>query len=188
MDDALELVILNAHPDEVLIYGRYNSDIAVSRLSLTRKAHPKSDLGVIRRFQRRIIDTIQGRTKGHRPTASELADFGRRLFTFCMAGDVLDLYRAASTKTVRIQILSDRDEIQEIPWEYMQEPQRISPRVDQSVARIVPLIGQTCPKPLSKIGTVRILFVSADTPRECPTPMALPYYPTVEQTGRHDPH
>ena len=62
---------------------------------------------------------------------------------------------------------SNRPDLQAIPWEYIQEPGCVpGPNAHRSIVRVVPTIGVPAPVPRKLDGTVRMLFVYAEPPRE----------------------
>lgn len=152
----LDLSILDSGGNEfAILLARCGDDLALGRLPFGQ------ELADLVTFGQRIDRVARG--LGDRPRPAELADYGQRLFSFTFQGDkVRRLYGQLPQTHVRIHILSDRAEVQKLPWEYLQEPGFVpGPRRQRSVARIVPTIGQPPPAPLPLGETVRVLFVSA---------------------------
>lgn len=156
MTETLDLAILDASPhNEALVLGRCNSDIAVARLPLGK------ELFELQSFRNRIDRALRGIEK--RPPVSELTNYGHRLFSYCIRDDLLQLYHRLSANPVRIHLLSNQPDLKAMPWEYLQEPNRIpGPQLDRSVVRVVPMIGQLAPEPLKLGHQVRVLFASAE--------------------------
>jgi hypothetical protein len=104
---------------------------------------------------------------GARPSKTALTKFGHDLFSYVIHGDVKRLYdRLPLNKPVRIHILTNRPDLQSLPWEFLQDPTRPpGPWLERSVVRIVPTIGRPKPVPQQIMGggrKLRILFVYAD--------------------------
>lgn len=156
MSDTLDLSILDSGGDQfAILLARCGSDLALGRLPFG------PELTDLIRFGERIDQVARG--FGDRPKPAELAEYGRKLFSFAFREDkVRQLYGQLPPTHVRIHILSDRAEVQKLPWEYLQEPNFVpGPRRQRSVVRIVPTIGQPSPSPLRLGDTIRVLFVSA---------------------------
>jgi hypothetical protein len=98
-----------------------------------------------------------------RPTAEALVDFGKELFAWIFRGSLLELYQRLPSSAVSVQILSDRTEIREIPWEYMVTPDfQPAPHRSRSIVRVQLTCGPYTPRPKKFGSKVRVLFVSAD--------------------------
>lgn len=156
MAESFDLAILDASPlKEAIAYGRWNSDMAVSRLSFG------TALDELRGFRDHINRSLRATEK--RPDFRELTTYGHKLFAFCIRDDLAQLYSRLPSGQVRIHILSNQPEVRAIPWEYWQEPAHTpGPRRDRSVVRIVPVIGQLPPPPLEIKEQIRVLFASAE--------------------------
>ena len=102
-----------------------------------------------------------------RPKNSELTQFGLDLFDYIVRDDVRQLYNRLPGGTLtRIHILTNRPDLQSLPWEYLQDPKHASgPWLERSIVRVIPSVGQTPPAPLALAQggpKIRILFVYAD--------------------------
>jgi hypothetical protein len=102
-----------------------------------------------------------------RPKDAALTKFGRDLFKYIVRGDVKLLYnRLPDSTLIRIHILTNRPDLQSLPWEYLQDPKNSpGPWLDRSIVRIIPLVGPEPLQPLSLAPDgpkIRILFVYAD--------------------------
>ncbi len=161
MHDELDLSILDTGSKaHVVALARRDRDVAIEKLSCEAVSE-------LTQFRQHIDRAIRGELK--RPTPDELTDFGRKLFGFLVRGGIKVLYDRLPPGHVRIHILSNRPDLQALPWEYFQEPGRAAgPQVDRSVVRIVPTVGTPTPEPVSLRGKVRVLFVSADPPGLAP--------------------
>jgi hypothetical protein len=96
-----------------------------------------------------------------------LSAFGQALFGLLVRGSVKSMYDRLPNSHVRLQIYSNRPDLQAIPWEYIQDPAAGAPGPNamRSVVRIVPTIGVPAPTPKPLGETVRMLFVYAEPPR-----------------------
>lgn len=157
MTETFDLAILDASPlKEAVAFARCNSDIAISRLSLG------TTFTQLANFRNQIDRSLRGKEK-ERLSITELTAYGHKLFNFCIQDEIARLYSRLSNGQVRIHILSNQPELREIPWEYWQEPAHTpGPRIDRSIVRIVPIIGQPPPVPLEVKQQVRVLFASAE--------------------------
>lgn len=159
--DTLELAILSPDPSgAALVLARYGSDVAIANL-------PSGDeLKSFAAFRDRVNLVLL--MNQPRPKSSELTEFGHALFKYIVRDDVKSLYdRLPSGALIRIHILTNRPDLQSLPWEYLQDPSHApGPWLDRSIVRIIPSIGQSPPIPLTlaKEGgpKIRILFVYAD--------------------------
>lgn len=102
-----------------------------------------------------------------RPHKKDLHEFGKNLFKYIIRDDVETLYnRLPRNNLVRIHILTNRADLQSLPWEYLQDPkQSPGPWIERSIVRVVPTIGipPLPPLPINATGQkIRILFVYAD--------------------------
>ena len=157
MNDDMTLFILDsANPKQAVVLARHGVNMAIEPL-------PCDELAELLEFRDRIDQAMRGNQK--RPTSKDLAAYGERLFRFAIRGDVQDLYSKLPDSLVRIAILSNRSEIQGLPWEYWRDSKkRPAPRRDRSIVRVVPTIGVDEPKQLTLDASskIRILFVYAD--------------------------
>jgi hypothetical protein len=170
MDDSFDLTILNSgDPDRAIAVARSGFDLAIESLSC-------KVLQELVNFRERLSDAAKG--MGKRPTTYELVQFGQKLFSFTINGTVAKIYdRLPQDAHIRLQIYSNRAELQALPWEYIQQPKIPSPDVLRSVIRVVPTIGVKPASPLKLGKKVRLLFVYAD-------PLDQPFvdFPAVQQT------
>src|SRR5205085_7449817 len=86
---------------------------------------------------------------------------------YIVRDDVRILYnRLPRNSLIRINIMTNRPDLQSLPWEYLQDPQQTpGPWSERSVVRVVPTIGRPAldPLPIATAGQkIRILFVYAD--------------------------
>jgi hypothetical protein len=158
--DALDLAILSPGDKEsALVFARYGSKLAIANL-------PTGDeLKSFAAFRDRVNEVLLKSLE--RPKNSELTDFGRALFKYIVRDEVKVLYDLLPYNTLtRIHILTNRPDLQSLPWEYLQDPKHTSgPLLNRSIVRILPSIGPEPPDPLllAQGGPkIRILFVYAD--------------------------
>jgi hypothetical protein len=154
--NSLELFLLDQRKsDGVIALARRGPDTAIEHLPLD--AH----LAELAAFGRCLGDAVTGNAK--RPGKADLTRYGCDLFGFLFRDSLITLYNKLPAGPVSLQILTDRSEIKEVPWEYLVTPDRQpSPHRERSVIRVQPTCGiYRCPT--KRFGqTVRILFVSAD--------------------------
>jgi len=155
MSDVLDLTILDSGSnDHAVALARSGADCAITQLPFGKELKQLTD----------FRDWIESAVRGSKfpPNSSELEKFGERLFTFVFRDEVAELYNRLSKDDVRLNIICNRSDIQNLPWEYLQEPKKKrGPQRGRSVIRVVPTIGQDLPQPL-RLGTeVRVLFASA---------------------------
>ncbi|MEN3331943.1 MAG: hypothetical protein V7641_1308 [Blastocatellia bacterium] len=159
MADTLELVILSPRTKKAtIVFARCGSDIAIVDLP------SGNELKALRAFRDRINQVLLLNQK--RPMKTELTNFGRALFSYIVRGEVKHLYdRLPLDVLIRIHILTNRPDMQSLPWEYLQDPnQNSGPWLNRSIVRIIPTIGRTprLPLQLAANGTkIKILFVYA---------------------------
>jgi hypothetical protein len=167
VEDLLELDIAILNIDlkrpgakkPAIVYARCASDVAVSSLPYG------PELKRLLAFRDKISEVLLKNLQ--RPRNSELTDFGHKLFEYIISKDVKRLYdRLPLNKRVRIHIMTDRPDLQSLPWEFLQDPTRPpGPWRDRSVVRVVPTIGSPRPEPIKITpggDKLRILFVYAD--------------------------
>lgn len=159
MADTLDLVILSPGAQKATIaLARYGSDIAIADLPSGK------ELKALMGFRDRISQVLL--LNMPRPTKNELTKFGQALFKYIFRGEVKRLYGQLPLSTLtRIHILTNRPDLQSIPWEYLQDPhQNPGPWLNRSIVRIIPTIGYAPPEPLKLSASgakLKILFVYA---------------------------
>ena len=100
-----------------------------------------------------------------RPTATELEEFGKQLFALLVQGGIKTIYDRLPSSYIRLQIYSNRPDLQAIPWEYIQQPGAPpGPNAFRSIVRVIPTIGVPAPVPRKLNGPMRMLFVYASRP------------------------
>ena|GEM_PF-3338253 len=157
--DTLELAILSPSSEgPALVFARYGSDVAIAKL-------PSEELKAFAAFRDRINTVLLMNLE--RPKESELNQFGYDLFNYIVRDDIKRLYHRLPGGTLtRIHILTNRPDLQSLPWEYLQDPDHApGPWLDRSIVRVIPSVGQTLPAPLvlAQGGPkIKILFVYAD--------------------------
>ncbi|MEO8673156.1 MAG: CHAT domain-containing protein [Tahibacter sp.] len=153
---AFDLFLLDVPKTKgVVALARRGADTAIERVSLD------ATLGELIDFGRLIGKAVTGNAQ--RPSAVELDDFGQRLFNFLFRGSLLQLYSRLPQGPVSMQMLSDRSELREVPWEYLTTPDRMpAPHRERSVVRVHPTCGVYGPTPKKASEKIRVLFVSAD--------------------------
>lgn len=157
MSEILDLAILDSgNLAQVTVMARSGSDLALARL----ECEPM--ISNLTMFRQTIDRALLGREK--RPERKALTQFGEQLFNFIVRDDVARLYDRLPNSHVRLHILSNRPDLQSLPWEYLQEPHQVlGPNITRSVVRIVPTIGLRPPAPLRLSSRkLKILFASAD--------------------------
>ena len=153
--DALDLSILDSgNTDAAAVLARSQNDIATAILPYDQV------FDRLTKFKHRIDQSLRGLVD--RPTPKELNDFGRSLFSFCIRDDIKKLYQRLPNSSVRIQILSNNTAVQQLPWEFIQQPGQKGPLLNRSVVRIVPTIGKTSQDIVKPPQTTKILFAAAD--------------------------
>jgi hypothetical protein len=174
VDDSLELdiAILNADPKPTgadasgkteaekrpaVVYARCASDVAIS--SLPHGAELDELLAFRDRINEVLLKSLQ------RPSKAELRKFGDQLFNYVIRDDVKELYTKLPRETLaRIHILTDREDLKSLPWEFLQYPKIPSgPWRMRSVVRVIPTIGAPKPEPI-EVGAgrkLKVLFVYA---------------------------
>jgi hypothetical protein len=159
MSDEFELSILDSgEPTRAIAFARCGCDMAIEAL-------PGLQLQALFDFHKRLSDAAAGRAP-KRPTAPELAQFGEKLFNLLVRGKIEQIYNKLPNSHIRLQIYSDRPDMQAIPWEYIQRPGSVpGPDAFRSIVRVIPTIGVDAPKPRKLDGPIRMLFVYAEPPR-----------------------
>ena len=153
--DSLDLTVVAAADDRnITIMARRGSDIAVDSFAASTLA-PFTD------FRKRLERVIRG-AEGPL-TKAEVQAFGKNLFK-SLASELVQPILGGLPKTpMSLSLLSNRADVQAIPWEYLQEPgQAFGPSVHRAIVRVVPTVGVPTFKPVSLQEKVRVLFVSAD--------------------------
>jgi CHAT domain-containing protein len=153
--DSVDLTVVAAADDRnITLVARRGSDIAVDSILASTLA-PFTD------FRKRLEGAIRG-AEGPLKKA-EVQAFGKNLFK-ALASELVQPILGGLPKTpMSLSLLSNRADVQAIPWEYLQEPgQAFGPSVQRSIVRVVPTVGVPTFKPASLQQKVRVLFVSAD--------------------------
>jgi len=160
MQDTLEIAILGAEPKKnAVVLARCGSNMAIESLPIG------PDLDALTSFSDHVDKAL--RSLEERPAETDLKIFGNNLFKYVMRGEVFRIYDHVPTNAlVRLSIFSNSQELQSLPWEYMQYPnQPAGPWLIRSVVRIIPTVESKLSKPL-KMGDLkrklRILFAYAD--------------------------
>jgi hypothetical protein len=151
--DVLDLFVLDGGAGtHAVTVARCGHDLATARLDLTA-------LATLVQFRDRIRHGVQAVT--HRPSPDELYDYGTRLFDVLFGDGIDTIHARLSDHLVRIQLFSNHEGVQELPWEYLQEPGAApGPRLTRSVIRIVPTVGHDPPRPAPPTSD-RVLFATA---------------------------
>lgn len=169
--DTLDLAILSAEDKTTaIVLARYGTDIAIASLPFG------SDLQELLDFSNRINQVILLNQPS--PTKAEVKSFGQKLFRYIIRGEVEQLYNLLPPDPMmRIHILTNRPDLQSLPWEYLQaRNQGIGPMRNRSIVRIIPTIGLRPLKPLNLANEkLKILFVYA-----VPQDQSLVSWPTVQ--------
>ncbi|MEP7147957.1 MAG: CHAT domain-containing protein [Acidobacteriota bacterium] len=154
------MAILGTEPKQTaVVLARCGTDMAIENLPIGQELR---DLLSFRDHVDQSLHSLKDR-----PLEVDLAKFGNDLFKYVIRGDVERIYYGLPTDAlVRLNILSNSQELQSIPWEYMQDPkQPAGPWVVRSVVRIIPTVGSNPPNPLP-LATLnrklKILFAFAD--------------------------
>ena len=154
--DTFELSIFDSgDQSRAIVVARRGHDLAIEPLAC-------DSLPAMAVFRDQLAAAAQG--TGQRPPSAALTQFGERLFSFCVKNSVDRIYQRLPNSYVRVHILSNRADLQALPWEYLQEPGTTpGPNSLRSVVRIVPTIGIDPPAPVRLPGRkLRVLFVYAD--------------------------
>jgi CHAT domain len=156
VEDVLDLWILDSgRKSRALACARSAFGLAVANLPCG------TELTQLTKFRQSIDGALRG--KQERPTPEQLAEYGHRLFRFAIREDLATLYNRLPQALVRIRLFSNRPDLQALPWEYLQEPERLpGPRADRSVVRIVRTGGGPPPAPLPLNRSPRVMLVAAD--------------------------
>lgn len=184
MTDCLDLFVLDTqNPDSLTAFARNGPDTAIEQLPIA------GELADLLAIGRAIGRSMAGQGEHH--TRDEIDAFGRRLFNFLFKGDLKTLYdRLPAAGAISIQILSNRADVQEIPWEYVVTPNRVNvPHRERSIIRVHPTCGID-PPPLGKRWPkdkkLNVLFVWADPVNEADVPweeVAEVYVKTFNASG-----
>ncbi len=159
MTDEFELSILDSGEQaRAIAVARYGYDMAIESLS-------NLQLQALFDFHTRLSAAAAGRAPV-RPTATELEEFGKQLFALLVQGGIKTIYDRLPSSYIRLQIYSNRPDLQAIPWEYIQQPGAPpGPNAFRSIVRVIPTIGVPAPVPRKLNGPMRMLFVYAEPPR-----------------------
>lgn len=156
MTISFELFLLDGRNEvDIVALGRRGDDTAIEFIELGE------DLTKLVVFGQRIGASM---SEGAWATPAEVRAFGQRLFDFLFRGELAKLYARLPEGPISLQILSNRADIREIPWEYMGPPDREPvPHRERSIIRIHPTCGphSPAPKQIGKTG-LRVLLVAAD--------------------------
>lgn len=157
MATSFELFLLDQKEGTgVIALARRGADTAIEHIPIDAKLNALADFG------RGLGKAITG-NNALRPSATDLAKFGSDLFNFLFRGSLLALYQRLPAGPISLQIMSDRTEVREIPWEYLVTPDRQpSPHRERSIIRVHPTCGIDSPAPKKFGKKVRVLFVSSD--------------------------
>jgi hypothetical protein len=160
MDDEFELSVLDSGDrTRAIVVARCGFDTAIESFS-------NLPLQGLFDFHKRLSAAAGGKAPV-RPTAPELSQFGTDLFNLIVRGGIEKIYNRLPASHIRLQIYSNRPDLQSIPWEYIQQPNCVpGPNALRSVVRVVPTIGVPGPIPRKLDDTVRMLFVYAEPARE----------------------
>jgi hypothetical protein len=156
----MDIAILNARVKKhAVVFARRGSDFAVAELPTG------TELKKLLAFRDNIFAVLfQNKPK---PSGKELTEFGHSLFNYIFRDDVKTLYdKATSGNVIRLNILTNRADLQSLPWEYLQDPkQAAGPPQNRFVVRIPP---RSAPDPLPPLQLsnlnrkLKLLFVYAD--------------------------
>jgi CHAT domain len=151
----LEIFLIdNLTGSDVIALAKRGADTAIEHLPID------PSLVAIRKKGIDIGEALKG--NGSLITAVEVRQLGIDIFKYLFRGDLLALYSRLPPDPVSLQILSDRPQIKEVPWEYLLTPDcAIAPTRDRGVVRILPTCG-IYNKPPKKLTNIKVLFVSAD--------------------------
>lgn len=155
-DDTLDLAILDTgDAARAIVVARARHDLAIEPLAC-------APVQALIAFREQLATAAAGH--GQRPTEAALADFGRALFQLVVRNGVDRIYqRLPGTSHIRLQIVSDRPDLQSLPWEFLVQPGTVSgPNLLRSVVRVVPTVGLDAPEPTKQGQRLRILFVYAE--------------------------
>lgn len=155
-DDAFDLSILDSgDPARAIVVARNHPDLAIEPLACARVKE-------LIAFRETLAKAAAG--DGQRPSEAQLAQFGRDLFELLVQGSVARIYQRLPPKShIRLQIYSNRADLQALPWEFLVQPGTPpGPNSLRSVVRVVPTIGVESPAPKSLSGGLRMLFVYAE--------------------------
>ena len=155
MQDTLDLTILDSGaPSHVIALARAATDMAIAHV-------PTSGIATLSAFRQKFEDFARGKVT--QLTQNDVETYGRALFDFAIRDDVRRLYDRLPATHVRINLVSNRSDLQALPWEFLIEPRQPSaPRRERSIVRVVPTVGVTPSAPKKLAETTRVLFVSAD--------------------------
>ncbi len=154
-DDTLDLAILDSgDPTRAIVVARNRHDLAIEPLACD---HVQAMIA----FREQLALAAAG--NGQRPTEKALADFGRALFRLVVQNAVSTIYQRLPNSHIRLQIFSNRPDLQSLPWEFLVQPDTPpGPNALRSVVRVVPTVGIDAPQPAKLGKKLRLLFVHAE--------------------------
>src|SRR5688500_16779290 len=116
----LDLSILDSgDSSKCVVFARSGHDIALGSLDSSN-----ARISALSGFRARIEQAVQGILD--RPKETDLSSFGKELFKLLFTDDVGTLYNQLPATDLRIQLISNQKQVQELPWEYLQEPNRVA--------------------------------------------------------------
>jgi hypothetical protein len=153
--DQLELAIIGSGDEaQATAVARCGHDFAIETL-------PCDVLSRLQDFRAILAGAALGSKKT--PSPNELMTFGHSLFDFTVRGTIKTVYDRLPASHIRLQIYSNRPDLQALPWEYMQDRSTApGPNSLRSVIRVVPTIGVNPPDKADLRKSPRMLFVYAD--------------------------
>lgn len=156
-----ELFLLD-HKDQgqVIALARRGADTAIELLPIGAAFQDLVTFG-------RMVGGVASGVVPTRPDSAALVKFGGDLFQFLFQGSLRQIYMGLPQGPVTLQILSNRVEVKEVPWEFLVTPDRApAPHRERSIVRVQPTIGIEFggAKRLKK--TLKVLVVAADPANE----------------------
>ena len=156
LEHRLELTILRDGGKAVAL-ARCGPNVAARWVSLD------ASLPQFKAFRQTLLDQLRGNAPLKKLDAEQIEKFGRDLFDLIVADNLRDLYSQLKPDDyVSWKILTDNDDLGDIPWEFLQEPRTLSPRRTRCVVRVLQTVGLAPPEPLPRSGITRALLVSAE--------------------------
>lgn len=153
---AIDLFLLDAaKAGHAIAVARRGADTAIETLALD------ASFATLLAFGRSIGQAMIGNAQ--RPSAAQLEAYGAQLFGYLFRGSLKELYERLPGGAVSVQVLSNRAELREVPWEYLATPdRRPSPHRERRIVRVHPSVGVYATAPKRAAEKIRVLFVSAD--------------------------